>query len=353
MKKAVVLGGTHDHITVIDLLKKRGYFTILIDYHNNPVAREYADCFIRESTTDKEKVLEIANKHNVTLVVSACVESALATMVYVSTKLDLPCHINYETVLSVTNKTLMKDVFINNGIPTSKHITVDKDNLDNVKQLKLPLVIKPADANSSKGIQKIHSYDECCDAYSNAVKYSKSKQVIAEEFIEGKELSVDVAVVNGKHNIVLITETIKSETETSVFTISESRYPVKLLTSELNQLNDIIKKIVKAYKLRNTPLLVQVLHSGQEFVVIECSARIGGGSKHHLIKKITDCNVISFFLDMLEKRTINDISLTKHYSHASLKYIYSEPGVITNINTLEKEKHDKVIDEVFFIKPKG
>lgn len=91
MQKAIVLGGTHDHITLIELLKQRSYYTILIDYYENPIAKEYADEFIRESTTDKETVLEIAKKNNVNLVIAACIDSALATMAYVSEKLNLPC----------------------------------------------------------------------------------------------------------------------------------------------------------------------------------------------------------------------------------------------------------------------
>lgn len=335
MKKAIVLGGTHDHITLIELLKYRGYYTILVDYYENPIAKEYADEFIRESTTDKENVLTIAKKKNADLVIATCIDSALATMAYVSEKLNLSCHIDYKTALSLTNKALMKEIFVNNSIPTSKHIKLNKNNLLNGKGLKLPLVIKPADANSSKGIQKIHSYNKLSSAYSTAVKYSRSKQVIAEEFIEGKELSVDVAVVNGKHQIVLITENIKSEKQKDVFTIIESKYPVELSQGELNQLNEIIKKIVNAYKLLNTPMLVQVLHNSQGFFVIEFSARIGGGSKHHFIKSITGFDILDFFVKILAKEFLQyDIKIL--YRYGLIKYIYTNLGKIKQINGLNE-----------------
>ena len=38
MKKAIVLGGTRPHITLIQKLKDRGYYVILIDY---PKIRNY------------------------------------------------------------------------------------------------------------------------------------------------------------------------------------------------------------------------------------------------------------------------------------------------------------------------
>ena len=48
MKKAIVLGGTEDHIKLIELLKNRGYFVILIDYYKNPPAKKAADLHIQE-----------------------------------------------------------------------------------------------------------------------------------------------------------------------------------------------------------------------------------------------------------------------------------------------------------------
>jgi hypothetical protein len=34
--QAIVLGGTDDHIRLIEILKQRGYHTTLIDYFENP-----------------------------------------------------------------------------------------------------------------------------------------------------------------------------------------------------------------------------------------------------------------------------------------------------------------------------
>ena len=46
-------------------------------------------------------------------------------MALVSQRLDLPCYIDYLTALNVTNKAHMKRVFVENNIPTAKHVVVD------------------------------------------------------------------------------------------------------------------------------------------------------------------------------------------------------------------------------------
>ena len=111
-----MLGGTSPHIALIENLKDRGYYTVLVDYYENPPAKKVADEHIRESTLDQDKVLEIAKSINAKLVISACVDQANVTACYVAEKLGLPVPYIYETAMSVTNKGLMKRKMLESGI---------------------------------------------------------------------------------------------------------------------------------------------------------------------------------------------------------------------------------------------
>ena len=62
MKKAIVLGGTYPHSALIQKLKARGYYTILVDYLDHPAAKPFADEHIQESTLDMDKVCQIAKE---------------------------------------------------------------------------------------------------------------------------------------------------------------------------------------------------------------------------------------------------------------------------------------------------
>ena len=69
MKTALVLGGTYPHRALIQKLKDRGYYTILVDYLDHPAAKECADEHLQESTLDMERVCELAKERNAELVV--------------------------------------------------------------------------------------------------------------------------------------------------------------------------------------------------------------------------------------------------------------------------------------------
>ena len=104
---ALVLGGTVPHVHLIELLKERGYYTVLLDYTPNPPAKEYADEHLPVSTLDNEAVLKVARERKASLVISTNVDQANVTCCYVSEKLGLYSPYSYEIALDVTDKQRM------------------------------------------------------------------------------------------------------------------------------------------------------------------------------------------------------------------------------------------------------
>ena len=70
--KIIVLAGGSDQIALIEELKNRGHETILVDYLNNPPARQYADKHYVESTLDVMAVKQISLRECADMVCTAC-----------------------------------------------------------------------------------------------------------------------------------------------------------------------------------------------------------------------------------------------------------------------------------------
>jgi len=98
------------------------------------------------------------------------------------------------------DKEVMKIIMTAAAIPNSKYAvlksyeTPDFDGL--VKNLGLPFFIKPANAGSSVGVHKIKSKDEFADKLKDSFKYDH--KVLAEEFIDGREVECSVMGLNQK-----------------------------------------------------------------------------------------------------------------------------------------------------------
>ena len=217
--KALVLAGGLPQTDLILKLRKRGIYTLLADYYEQPVARDYADKFYRISTLDVQAIRNLALQERVDFLITVCTDQALLTVAQVSEELNLPCYVDYKTAKCVTNKAYMKKVMQENHIPTAKFFIGNKFEEKFTAGWQFPLVVKPVDCNSSKGVIKVSNDNELRKSFLNAVELSRTNTAIVEEFIEGKELSVDVYVDRGKAIVLDITtsEKLKAEGKFIIF----------------------------------------------------------------------------------------------------------------------------------------
>lgn len=348
--KILVLAGGADQIALINEFKARGHETILVDYFENPPARLYADKHIVASTLDVERVKEIAIDQKVDLITTACTDQALLTVANVSEQLGLPCYLSYQTGLNVTNKSYMKNVLFANNIPTAKFVILDKVDLDAVKDFSLPLVVKPVDCNSSKGVKRIDDIADITKYLEEAIKLSRSKKAIVEEFKTGKEISVDYYVEGCEAKLLCATTSLKIKNSKS-FTILCSDYPA--INEEQEELLKVIgNQVAKAFGLKDCPLFIQMIANGTDVNVIEFSARMGGGSKYNLIRVLSGVNIMSKYVDLVLGGKPS-VSPSKLVNFCKMVYLYCNSGVFNHIEGLEELKQQGIIDSYFEYKTKG
>lgn len=333
--KALVLAGGFPQIDLINKLKKRGYYTILADYYEKPVAKEYADKFYRISTLDVPAIKQLAVDEAVDFLITVCTDQSLLTVAQVSEDLGLPCYIDYKTALDVTNKSYMKKVFIDNNIPTAQYKIFD--NLSDVMKENwvYPVIVKPVDCNSSKGVKKVTSIKELEQYFSEALNYSRTKTALVEEFITGEELSVDIYVNDGVVHVLDVTNSEKIK-DRDKFIIFRTWHPANITSSIENKIKDVAQKIASAFKIKNAPMLIQMLTDGKDVYVLEFSARTGGGAKFLSIERQTGTDIISAVIDLTEgKKPIIKNNKPKN-KYMLDEYIYCKPGVYDHIEGFDE-----------------
>ena len=328
MKVALILGGTYPHIALIQKLKARGYYTILVDYLDHPTAQPYADEHIQESTLDKEKVCELAKQRKAELVISTCIDQANVTCCYVSEKLGLPKPYSYEVSLNVTDKVRMKQIMIDNQIPTSRHYTISSFDEYDSNRLRFPIIVKPADSNSSKGVRRIEEDDPDAKKYiKDALSLSRNGEAIIEEFVVGREIGADCMIVNHKAHVVMTRERrkINKNDIDAIQQIYGSFWPADLTEKNIEQLRVIAEKIALAFNLNDTPLMMQTILADDEFNVIEFGARIGGGDNYQIIEELTGYDMIQNAIRSFLGEQIRVSDLGKRIKLFMDNYLYVNP----------------------------
>lgn len=352
-KKAIVLGGTNPHIDLIKNLKKRGFENILIDYANNPPAKQFADKHILESNLDQEKVLEIARDFQANLVINICLDQQMPVACYVSEKLGLPIPYSYETAQLVTNKELMKRKMVDSDIPTSKHIIVDENLEFDYLDLNYPVVIKPVDGTGALGVGKANNGQELKRLLPEALQVSKAKKTIVEEFNEGKEFNVYCFVKEGKTEILLIGQKFKMADlgKTGMQNVG-SIFSPEIPSSLEKKIGLIANKIASCFNLKNSPILIQTIVHGEDVKVIEIAARIGGTGSYKTIKMFTKFDIIdatvSAFLGQnfeLKRKPIDNFYATN--------ILYMKPGIFSHLVGEKELLKERIIEEFIPLKTRG
>lgn len=351
MKKAIVLAGGFDQIALIKELKVRDYQVYLIDYYDNPPAKRYADKHYSGSTLNLDYVRKIASEIKPDLICTACTDQALHTAAVVSEGMGLPTYISAETARNVTNKSFMKKVLMDNSIPTSKYYVIqDLNEIDNL-DIKFPLIIKPADCNSSKGVKKASTRQELFSYLKDALNYSRTGTAIVEEFKSGKEFSADFYIENGKAKLLSVTES-KKIPDNGAFTIAKSIYPVTTPEQNAN-IERIGQTIANAFNLTQSPMLVQMIEEDGNLYVLEFSARMGGGSKYQLIKELSGVNIMSVYVDLITGNAKSNIKVFPYKGFAEVDYIYCKNGLFTELIGFEDALKNHIIDYFFQYKMPG
>jgi len=348
MKKVMILAGGNDQIALIEELRR--YFNndveiLLVDMSDKVRAIPYADRFLKISTMDKDAVLKAAREEKIDYILTACGDQPLSTMAYVATEMGLSTYLTEQDVRDLTNKRFMKDKMLLSGIPTAKHIYIDMSWDGKLPDFTYPLVVKPVDSNGSKGVKKVFSRNELETSLQEAFRYSLSGDVIIEEFKEGEELSVDIYVEGKTAKLLSITGSKKIKENERSFTIVQSLYPAPVSYDESRVLK-IAQQIVDAWNLKDTPLLVQMIVKGEEYNVLEFSARMGGGSKYRLIQVLSGVDIMKIYVEMVMGNRPH-VEPQKQWNNAVMSYVYCKPGDYTALEGFDEQKQEGNILDYF------
>lgn len=335
-KTVLVLGGNIPHIELIKKLKAKGYYTVLVDYLDNPPAKSVADEHVQESARDNEVVLRIAQEKKPEFIITLCSDRLIPAAAYASERLGLPYPLTYEQALDVTNKCRMKRLLCEDNIETSAYVTVnesDKDRFVDDLDLNYPLVLKPDDSSGSIGITRVNDDTELRDNLDRVISLSLTRSAVVEEFVEGLEMSVDCFVHNHQTEVLLMRSKLKDPDNKDMaynlvfgsIILSEENRALK------SRIQKVAERIVAKFGFNNTPFFLQVFVTKQGVIsVIEFGVRIGGGMTFRILETITGFDVMNAAIDCY-CGTTPDLSYEEAKHYYSTNYLYMNKGVFDEV----------------------
>ncbi|WP_418964920.1 ATP-grasp domain-containing protein [Cetobacterium sp.] len=349
MKKILLLGGSKQQIVAIECAKKMGYYTILCDYLEDNPGQQYADKFYLVSTTDKEKILEIAKKEKINGIVAYASDPAAPTAAYVAEKLELPTN-PYESVKILTNKDLFRKFLEDNGFKTPKakgYSSVDEIK-DEIKDFKFPLIIKPVDSSGSKGVAKVESIKELNALAENALRYSLVKRFIIEEFVEmfGYQVAGDGFVIDGELVFRCFANDHFDKKSINPFVPISASFPYNMPQETQNKIHQEIQRALSLLNMKMGAYNFDIrIDKDMNVYLMEIGPRNGGNFIPQIIKYATGVDLIENTIkqslgEKIEKMDIKDYN--GFYSYYAIHS--SKAGILKNIEISKKIKESSILE---------
>lgn len=276
MKKLAIIGAAYYQRPLYLKAKEMGLYVLGFAWKDGAVCAELADEYYDISVTEKEQILKICEEKHIDGVCTIASDVAAPTVAYVAEQMGLIGN-SYECALRANNKYLMRKAFTKAGVPCPQYWCLTNLSTLNITHYTshLPLIVKPSDRSGSLGVVKVEREEELIPAIKAAQEYSFKHEAMVEQFIEGREISVEFISYNGVHYPLQITD--KVTTEAPHFVELAHHQPADLTKAQYEEIYELTKRALTALGVTNgaSHSEYRITKDGKIYVM-EIGARMGG-----------------------------------------------------------------------------
>ena len=274
MKKLAIVGASYLQEPLIQKAKKKGIETHVFAWAAGDVGEKSADFFYPISTRDKEEILKKCREIGIDGICTISSDLAVIAVNFVAHHMGLVGN-SPECTDRSTNKHLMRECFREHGLPSPKSILVESVSDLKGADLKYPVIVKPLDRSGSRGITKVEDFSRLEEAIDKAKDQGFEKKALVEEFISGKEYSVEYLSWQGKHKFLALTE--KFTTGAPGYIETAHFEPAEVTPETLERIKDVVTRSLDAlgieYGASHSELKVD---EDGSIGLIEIGGRMGG-----------------------------------------------------------------------------
>lgn len=195
-------------VPLIRKAKELGHNVFVVNPYEDSPGFKYADDHLLSDIFDYDKVIQYAKDNNVNAIISDECDIAMPAIAKYGNLLGLPA-LSEETAIVFQDKFAMRDYSKKHGIkyPEYRLCTKEEEAIELLESIKKPLIIKPLDNCSSRGVFKVSTPEEIREHFQESLSFSHfHKAVLAERFINGKEFTIDTVKTPSKNYTLAISE---------------------------------------------------------------------------------------------------------------------------------------------------
>ena len=275
--RLLVLGAGPAQIGLLRAARARGVFTIAVDRDPGAPGFALADKRALVSTEDEPAVDRLARAEEVDGIVSPGADWPVGIAARVADRLGLPHPLSPATAALATSKQRQREAFAVAGVPQPRALDEPVP----------PCVIKAPDRQGQRGLALVRTEAELAPAVEAALAASRNGSFLAEELVEGPEVTVVAVSSGGEFHVLGVHDRLTAEPPAFGVALAHA-WPSAACDSETQALVvSAARAAAEAAGVREGPTYTQLRLGADGPRVIELAARLGGGHDAELVELAT------------------------------------------------------------------
>lgn len=299
-KRLLVLGGDRLSAEIVKKAKELGIYTIVTDWYSEDQspAKKIADKSFLASTADIEAMVQLIRDEKVDGVLTGFTDSTLPYYARICEEAGLSCYGTKEQFEMLTNKKIYKGLCRDFDVPVVEDYEfTDGFDANKADAINYPVLVKPVDNSGARGISICKNKQELQEGYEKALEFSKSKEVLVERYIDGKEITVFYILQDGEiHLTALANRHIKQNQENVIALPVAYTFPSIQLENYREAAEPKVKAMFQSLGLKNGMVFMQCLVEDGECILYDMGFRLTGSLEYKLIEEACGYNPLEMLI---------------------------------------------------------
>lgn len=330
------MGANPETVSLIKKAQEMGLYTIVTDNDPNAFAKKFADQSENIDAVDVEGLVDLAKREKVSGVVVGVAESLLPAYCEVCKRLNMPCYSTIEKFQIMVRKDFFKNKCREYGVPTIREYTIND-------KIVYPVIVKPVDSCSSKGIKVCHSEDELMNAINYAITFSKSGKYLIEEYMQGDEVISYYVIQDGNPIFVGMCDRYTFKAREDLVQLPTSYiFPSRYIDSYMKYSDSAIKNMIRGLGLNNGSIFFQCFVDTEGVVrTYEPGYRLNGAQEHLIVSKVSEIDAKEMYINFaltgkVADKNLEPLSKPKPKQISCKLSPLVKTGTIAELNGLEE-----------------
>lgn len=245
----------------------------------------------------------------------------------------------------LANKHSFKELLKSHGIGTiPEYDTAGGLTEDGIREMRFPVLVKPADSSGARGISVAHDPEELKKAYAYAESFSASKRVLVESFLQGMDdFFVRYHFQDGVYSISSSYDRYVNTSQGGFGGVAIAYlHPTKHLQAFVDKYDAKFREVFRSLDLRDGMITLQAFSDSEEnFYFYEAGYRLGGSQSYIFTDYLNKSNTLEYMVNYALTGKMADYSIAERddpfFSVPCVNlYIALKPGTISVFEGVEQ-----------------